>query len=144
MKIKCLPPTPTCTTGQDKICSDGKCYKANDQCPSGTYLVSSDSCKCLSACSGSTVNSKLQVNLQRNKNWNYFIKKNKNKNLKCFIPQTSNCSLGLDKICSDGYCYPNATSCPTGTSQVSNGTCLCSSCLNGTCPSSCTSSLQVF
>ncbi len=56
---------------------------------------------------------------------------------KCQQP-TPSCGLGPDNICSDGKCYLSGISCPPSTTQVSNGTCTCSTSCSGT-----TSKLQV-
>ena len=53
------------------------------------------------------------------------------------------CSSGPDHICSDGKCYSQSGGCPTGYTIVSNGTCSCENGCSGTCPNTCTSSVQV-
>ncbi len=49
--------TPSCTTGPDHLCSDGKCYSQSG-CPTG-FTITNTTCRCGSQCSGST--STLQV-----------------------------------------------------------------------------------
>ena len=49
----------TCTSGNDHVCSDGKCYSQSG-CPTGTFLISNNTCTCGSKCSG-TNTSLLQV-----------------------------------------------------------------------------------
>jgi hypothetical protein len=51
---------------------------------------------------------------------------------------------GPDHVCSDGYCYPNATACPSGTSRLSNVTCKCLSGSAFPCYSGGISTLQVY
>ena len=58
-----MPPTtttipPSCSSGPDHICSDGKCYSQSG-CPTGYTIVSTGTCRCSTACSGTT--SSLQV-----------------------------------------------------------------------------------
>ena len=50
---------PTCSSGPDHICSDGKCY-SQAGCRMGTTEVSNGTCTCSNACNG-TGNSYLQV-----------------------------------------------------------------------------------
>ena len=59
--LKCTSPIPSCTSGLDHICSDGKCYSQNG-CPMGTSQVSSGSCTCSTSCN--STESSLQVNLK--------------------------------------------------------------------------------
>ena len=59
--VKCSAPIPTCSSGLDHICSNGKCYSESG-CPMGTTLVSTGTCTCSVACN-ETSTSFLQVNL---------------------------------------------------------------------------------
>jgi hypothetical protein len=58
---------------------------------------------------------------------------------KCSIPS---CISGPDHLCSDGYCY-TGNQCPNGTTKINSVTCTCGNDCSGTCPDTCTSSLQV-
>ncbi len=55
---------------------------------------------------------------------------------------TISCKSGPDHLCSDGFCY-TGNKCPNGTTIVNNATCSCGNGCSGTCPDTCTSSLQV-
>ena len=53
-------PFPSCSSGPDKICSDGYCYSASTACPASyNTILPSTGCTCGSGCTGSS--SSLQV-----------------------------------------------------------------------------------
>ena len=61
--LKCYNPTsltgtPSCTTGPDHLCSDGKCYSQSG-CPTG-FTITNTTCRCGNQCSGTSTSS-LQV-----------------------------------------------------------------------------------
>ncbi len=54
MSTKCYISTtrlPSCISGPDHLCSDGKCY-SQSECPTGHTVISYNSCSCNTSCTG--------------------------------------------------------------------------------------------